>query len=62
MSGLHSFSQGLLNVRTKRQREALPRVGVLRDKNGTYTDVGKRDPVTGARRMWLAGASAARGY
>lgn len=32
-----------------------------RDEHGAYTEVG-RHPITGARRKWLAGVSAQRGY
>lgn len=68
-----AYGRGLRNAITKKNRAALPRVGVLRDDAGAFTLIGKErvletieDGVPTVtvhpRRKWLAGISAQRGY
>lgn len=60
---------GLQRYWAKKRREAMPKVGVLRDEHGAYTLVGRQQQGSAPdnsdykpRRKWLGGISAQRGY
>jgi hypothetical protein len=50
-----------LKVQFNRALRAKSKAVHLHDKHGAVTLVG-RDPITGVRRIWVAGISAQRGY
>ena len=52
-----TFAEGIANAAANKRGVS----GELRDENGAFTLVGRK-PLTGVRRMWLAGISAQRGY
>ncbi len=51
-----------MNHWAKVRREAMSKVGLLRDEHGAYTVVGRNCETSTGRRMWVAGISAQRGY
>lgn len=56
-----TYGLGILQPQRRRNQHHMDFLHRLRDESGAFTHVG-RHPITGARRIWLGGISAQRGY